>query len=132
MSENPSSMIVMRDSITAGRINMIMRQRGWQSEVVEGNESLVDFYLKIRPRVTFLGLDTGSTPGELAALRIREIDNQARIVFVCSRSKMEVARQASHSAGAVGVISTPILAMDIEKAWPKIMGVVPYLSLIHI
>jgi len=126
MSENPSSMIVMRDSITAGRINMIMRQRGWQSEVVEGNESLVDFYLKIRPRVTFLGLDTGSTPGELAALRIREIDNQARIVFVCSRSKMEVARQASHSAGAVGVISTPIVATDIEKAWPKIMGVVPY------
>mgnify|MGYP005728597693 FL=1 len=56
MSENPSSMIVMRDSITAGRINMIMRQRGWQSEVVEGNGSLVDFYLKIRPRVTFLSL----------------------------------------------------------------------------
>ena len=126
MSENPSSLIAMRDSITAGRINMIMRQRGWQSRVIEGKDSLIDSYLKIRPRVTFLGLDTGSTQGELAALRIREIDDQARIVFVCSRSKMEAARQASHSVGAVSVISTPILATDIEKAWPKIMGVVPY------
>lgn len=126
MSENPSSLIAMRDSITAGRINMIMRQRGWQSRVIEGEDSLIDSYLKTRPRVTFLGLDTGPTQGELAALRIREIDDQARIVFVCSRSKMEAARQASHSVGAVSVISTPILATDIEKAWPKIMGVVPY------
>jgi len=126
MSENPSSLIAMRDSITAGRINMIMRQRGWQSRVIEGEDSLIDSYLKTRPRVTFLGLDTGSTQGELAALRIREIDDQARIVFVCSRSKMEAARQVSHSVGAVSVISTPILATDIEKAWPKIMGVVPY------
>ena len=54
------------------------------------------------------------------------MDDQARIVFVCSRSKLEAARQASHSAGAVAVISTPILATDIEEAWPKIMGVVPY------
>ena len=126
MNENPSSLIVMRDSITAGRINMIMRQRGWRSKAIEANDNLIDFYLKIRPRVTFLGLDTGSISGELAALRIREIDDQARIVFVCSRSKMEAAREASHSAGAVGVISTPILATDIEEAWPKIMGVVPY------
>ena len=126
MSENPSSLIAMRDSITAGRINMIMRQRGWRSKAIEANDNLIDSYLKIRPRVTFLGLDTGSISGELAALRIREIDDQARIVFVCSRSKMEAAREASHSAGAVGVISTPILATDIEEAWPKIMGVVPY------
>ena len=81
MSENPSSLIAMRDSITAGRINMIMRQRGWQSRVIEGEDSLIDSYLNTRPRVTFLGLDTGSTQGELAALRIREIDDQARIVL---------------------------------------------------
>ena len=59
MSENPSSLIAMRDSITAGRINMIMRQRGWQSRVIEGEDSLIDSYLKTRPRVVFLGLDTG-------------------------------------------------------------------------
>jgi len=126
MNENPSSLIVMRDSITAGRINMIMRQRGWRSKAIDGNDHLIDSYLKNRPRVTFLGLDTGSIPGDLAALRIREIDDQARIVFVCSRSKLEAARKASHSAGAVAVILTPILATDIEEAWPKIMGVVPY------
>ena len=123
MNENPSSLIAMRDSITAGRINMIMRQRGWRSKAIDGNDELIDFYLKSRPRVTFLGLDTGSISGDLAALRIREIDDQARIVFVCSRSKLEVARKASHSAGAVAVILTPILATDIEEAWPKIMGV---------
>ena len=105
---------------------MIMRQRGWRSKAIDGSDHLIDSYLKIRPRVTFLGLDTGSIPGDLAALRIREMDDQARIVFVCSRSKLEAARQASHSAGAVAVISTPILATDIEEAWPKIMGVVPY------
>ena len=126
MNENPSSLVVMRDSITAGRINMIMKQRGWRSKAIDGNDHLIDSYLKIRPRVTFLGLDTGSIPGDLAALRIREIDDQARIVFVCSRSKLEAARQASHSAGAVAVILTPILATDIEETWPKIMGVVPY------
>ena len=126
MNENPSSLIVMRDSITAGRINMIMRQRGWKSKVIDGNDHFIDSYMKIRPRVTFLGLDTGATPGEQTALRIKEIDDQARIVFVCSRSKLEAARQASHSAGAVAVILTPILATDIEEKWPKIMGVVPY------
>lgn len=126
MNENPSSLIVMRDSITAGRINMIMRQRGWKSKVIDGNDHFIDSYMKIRPRVTFLGLDTGATPGEQTALRIKEIDDQARIVFVCSRSKLEAARQASHSAGAVAVILTPILATDIEETWPKIMGVVPY------
>ena len=93
-----------------------------ESKAIDGNDHLIDSYLKIRPRVTFLGLDTGSIPGDLALCGLGRLDDQARIVFVCSRSKLEAARQASHSAGAVAVILTPILATDIEEAWPKIMG----------
>ena len=125
MDETPISMIAIRDPITAGRISMIMRQRGWASKIIGDDNDILGQYLNLKPRVTFLGLEVGSSTGEIVALRIKEVDSQARIVFVSSRSKSDLVRQASYSAGAVGALSTPVLASDIEEAWPKIMGVVP-------
>ena len=125
MDETPISMIAIRDPITSGRISMIMRQRGWASKIIGDDNDILGQYLNLRPRVTFLGLEVGSSTGEIVALRIKEVDSQARIVFVSSRSKSDLVRQASYSAGAVGALSTPVLASDIEEAWPKIMGVVP-------
>ncbi|NDB93696.1 MAG: hypothetical protein EB156_03125 [Euryarchaeota archaeon] len=125
MDETPISMIAIRDPITAGRISMIMRQRGWASKITGDDNDILGQYLNLKPRVTFLGLEVGSSTGEIVALRIKEVDSQARIVFVSSRSKSDLVRQASYSAGAVGALSTPVLASDIEEAWPKIMGVVP-------
>ena len=125
MDETPISMIAIRDPITAGRISMIMRQRGWASKIIGDDNDILRQYLNLKPRVTFLGLEVGSSTGEIVALRIKEVDSQARIVFVSSRSKSDLVRQASYSAGAVSALSTPVLASEIEKAWPKIMGVVP-------
>lgn len=125
MDETPISMIAIRDPITSGRISMIMRQRGWASKIIGDDNDILGQYLNLKPRVTFLGLEVGSSTGEIVALRIKEVDSQARIVFVSSRSKSDLVRQASYSAGAVGALSTPVLASDIEEAWPKIMGVVP-------
>lgn len=125
MDETPISMIAIRDPITAGRISMIMKQRGWASKIIGDDNDILGQYLNHKPRVTFLGLEVGSSTGEIVALRIKEVDSQARIVFVSSRSKSDLVRQASYSAGAVGALSTPVLASDIEQAWPKIMGVVP-------
>lgn len=125
MDETPISMIAIRDPITAGRISMIMRQRGWASKIIGDDNDILGQYLNLKPRVTFLGLEVGSSTGEIVALRIKEVDSQARIVFVSSRSKSDLVRQASYSAGAVSALSTPVLASEIEKAWPKIMGVVP-------
>lgn len=125
MDETPISMIAIRDPITAGRISMIMRHRGWASKIIGDDNDILGQYLNLKPRVTFLGLEVGSSTGEIVALRIKEVDSQARIVFVSSRSKSDLVRQASYSAGAVGALSTPVLASDIEEAWPKIMGVVP-------
>ena len=101
MDETPISMIAIRDPITAGRISMIMRQRGWASKIIGDDNDILGQYLNLKPRVTFLGLEVGSSTGEIVALRIKEVDSQARIVFVSSRSKSDLVRQASYSAGAV-------------------------------
>ena len=71
MDETPISMIAIRDPITAGRISMIMRQRGWASKIIGDDNDILGQYLNLKPRVIFLGLEVGSSTGEIVALRIK-------------------------------------------------------------
>ena len=102
MSDTPCALIALRDPITTGRLKMILKQRGWTTESTSSSEDAVSIYRAIRPRVVFLGIDLPPNDGHDTALQIRADDNQGRIVII-----------------------TPIIASDVETAWPKIMGVIP-------
>ena len=49
MDETPISMIAIRDPITAGRISMIMRQRGWASKIIGDDNDILGQYLNLKP-----------------------------------------------------------------------------------
>jgi hypothetical protein len=77
------------------------------------------------PELAFLSLDIPTLDGHITALEIRETDLHARLVFVASKSRLSLAEDAAHSAGAVAVIQSPIIASDIDDSWEAIMGPIP-------
>ena len=125
MSDTPCALIALRDPITTGRLKMILKQRGWTTESTSSSEDAVSIYTAIRPRVVFLGIDLPPNDGHDTGLQIRADDNQGRIVIITPRNRAEVANETSISIGALDILITPIIASDVETAWPKIMGVIP-------
>ena len=125
MSDTPCALIALRDPITTGRLKMILKQRGWTTESTSSSEDAVSIYRAIRPRVVFLGIDLPPNDGHDTGLQIRADDNQGRIVIITPRNRAEVANETSISIGALDILITPIIASDVETAWPKIMGVIP-------
>jgi len=125
MSDTPCALIALRDPITTGRLKMILKQRGWTTESTSSSEDAVSIYGAIRPRVVFLGIDLPPNDGHDTALQIRADDNQGRIVIITPKNRAEVANKTSISIGALATLITPIIASDVETAWPKIMGVIP-------
>ena len=125
MSDTPCALIALRDPITTGRLKMILKQRGWTTESTSSSEDAVSIYRAIRPRVVFLGIDLPPNDGHDTGLQIRADDNQGRIVIITPRNRAEVANETSISIGASDILITPIIASDVETAWPKIMGVIP-------
>ena len=125
MSDTPCALIALRDPITTGRLKMILKQRGWNTETTSSSEDAVSMHKSIRPRVVFLGIDLPPNDGHDTALQIRANDNQGRIVIITPKNRTEIANKTSISIGAVATLITPIIASDVETAWPKIMGVIP-------
>ena len=120
MSDTPCALIALRDPITTGRLKMILKQRGWTTETTSSSEDAVSIYKAIRPRVVFLGIDLPPNDGHDTALQIRADDNQGRIVIITPKNRVEVANKTSISIGALATLITPIIASDVETAWPKI------------
>ncbi len=125
MSDAPCALIALRDPITTGRLKMILRQRGWSTESTSNSEDALSIYKLIRPRVVFLGIDLPPNDGHDTGLQIRANDNQGRIVIITPKNRAEIANNTSISVGALTTLVTPIIASDIESAWPKILGVIP-------
>jgi len=75
--------------------------------------------------LVFLALDIPSMNGHIAALEMRETDYSARIAIVTSRSGTTKARDAAYSAGAVGVLVTPLTQSVFDEQWETMMGEIP-------
>ena len=125
MSEPPCALIALRDPITTGRLKMILKQRGWVTESTSSSEDAVTKYKSIRPRAVFLGIDLPPNDGHDTALQIRAFDKQGRIVIITPKNRVEIANITAISIGAMTTLITPIIASEVETAWPKIMGVIP-------
>ena len=120
-----TALIVIGNSITEGRLQMVLRKRGWNSEVVKDGDKAVDEFVALRPDLVFIAVDIPTLDGHVAALEMRESDPKARIVFVSSRGRMDIAEDAAYSAGAVGVLMTPFTDSSIEEGWSQWMGKIP-------
>lgn len=123
--ESKTALIVIGNSITEGRLQMVLRKRGWNAEVVKDGDKAVDEFVALRPGLVFIAVDIPTLDGHVAALEMRESDPKARVVFVSSRGRMDIAEDAAYSAGAVGVLMTPFTDSSIEEAWSQWMGKIP-------
>ena len=123
--ESKTALIVIGNSITEGRLQMVLRKRGWNSKVVKDGDKAVDEFVALRPDLVFIAVDIPTLDGHVAALEMRESDSKARVVFVASRGRMVLAEDAAYSAGAVGVLMTPFTDSSIEEAWSQWMGKIP-------
>ena len=123
--ESKTALIVIGNSITEGRLQMVLRKRGWASEVVKDGDKAVDEFVALRPDLVFIAVDIPTLDGHVAALEMRESDPKARIVFVSSRGRIDLAEDAAYSAGAVGVLMTPFTDSSIEESWNGWMGKIP-------
>ena len=123
--ESKTALIVIGNSITEGRLQMVLRKRGWNSEVVKDGDKAVDEFVALRPDLVFIAVDIPTLDGHVAALEMRESDPKARIVFVSSRGRIDLAEDAAYSAGAVGVLMTPFTESSIEESWNGWMGKIP-------
>lgn len=123
--ESKTALIVIGNSITEGRLQMVLRKRGWNAEVVKDGDKAVDEFVTLRPDLVFIAVDIPTLDGHVAALEMRESDPKARVVFVSSRGRMDIAEDAAYSAGAVGVLMTPFTDSSIEEAWSQWMGKIP-------
>ena len=123
--ESKTALIVIGNSITEGRLQMILRKRGWLSQVVKDGDKAVDEFVALRPDLVFLAVDIPTIDGHVAALEMRESDPKARIVFVSSRGRINLAEDAAYSAGPVLVLMTPLTDSSIEESWSSWRGKIP-------
>ncbi len=119
------ALIAINNSITAGRINTIMKEKGWTCNKTSDGDKTVDKYVEYNPEIIFISLDLTSMDGHITALEIREIDPNARIVFVSSKTRLSKAQDAAYSAGAVGVLITPLTKSKINEKWKDFFSKIP-------
>ena len=123
--EQPLALVVVGNATTEGRIRSIMKHQGWRTEFCGDGDKAVDEYVRLQPDLVFLALDIPSMNGHIAALEMRETDYSARIAIVTSRSGTTKARDAAYSAGAVGVLVTPLTQSVFDEQWETMMGEIP-------
>ena len=123
--EQPLALVVVGNATTEGRIRSIMKHQGWRTESCGDGDKAVDEYVRLQPDLVFLALDIPSMDGHIAALEMRETDYSARIVIVTSRSGTAKAGDAAYSAGAVGVLVTPLTQSVFDEQWEAMMGEIP-------
>jgi len=119
------ALVVVANSILAGRIRDIMSRRGWRTEICDDGDKAVDEYVRLEPDLVFLSLDLPTMNGHIAALEMRETDSAARIAFVSSKTRLSKTQDAAYSSGAVTTLVTPITFGSVDKEWQNIIGDIP-------
>ncbi len=121
----PTVLIVDNNPMSMRRLSEVFRIKDFHIEVCEDGDKAVDEYIRLDPELVVIALDIPSLDGHLAALEMREHGGEGRIVFVTPRRLAALARDASHSAGAVAWLEKPISSTLVEEAWPQILGPIP-------
>ena len=118
-------LVVCGHTTTVGSIRCIMKPQCWPTELRGDGDKAVDEYVRLQPDLVLLALDLPSMDGHIAALEMRETDYSARIAIISSRSGASKARDAAYSAGAVGVLVTPLTQSVFDEQWDAMLGEIP-------
>ena len=119
------ALIAISNPITSGRINTIMKQKGWSSKIHSDGDKAVDSFVQLKPSIVFISLNLSTINGHIAALEMREINHEARIVFVSSKTRIKKVQDAAFSSGAVGIIITPLTLSKVDNIWHDIFSEIP-------
>ncbi|MDC1419486.1 response regulator [Euryarchaeota archaeon] len=119
------ALIAISNPITSGRINTIMKQKGWSSKIHSDGDEAVDSFVQLKPSIVFISLNLSTINGHIAALEMREINHEARIVFVSSKTRIKKVQDAAFSSGAVGIITTPLTLSKVDNIWHDIFSEIP-------
>ena len=120
-----TALIAISNPITSGRISNIMKEKKWICTKTSDGDETVDYYVKKKPKIVFISLELSTINGHVTALEIREIDPEARIVFVSSKTRISKVEDAAYSAGAVGILTTPLTKAKINEKWDSFFLEIP-------
>jgi len=123
--EQKTALVAISNPITSGRISTIMKEKNWLCIKTSDGDEAVDYYVKKKPKIVFISLDLSTINGHVTALEIREIDPSARIVFISSKTRISKVEDAAYSAGAVGILTTPLTKTKINEKWNNFFLEIP-------
>ena len=121
----PTVLIVDNNPMSLMRLQEVFKVREFNVEVCEDGDQAVDEYIRLDPELVVIALDLPTLDGHIAALEMREHGGESRIVFIASRRLAQLAKDASHSAGAVAWLEKPISSSIVEQHWEQILGPIP-------
>ena len=121
----PVVLVVDNNPMSQRRVAQALRARNLTLIECEDGDRAVDMYVEHEPDLVIMALDIPSLDGHIAALEMRERDEDARIVFLAPRRLSDLAQNATYSAGAVAWIEKPPASTTFDEVWPRILGPIP-------
>jgi len=121
----PIVLIVDNNPMSRRRIEQSLRTKDFLFIYCEDGDNAVDIYTEKMPDLVIMALDIPSMNGHVAALEIREVDPEARIIFLAPKRLAKLAEDAAYSAGAVACIEKPVSASLFDEVWNKVLGPIP-------
>ena len=123
--EAPLALLVDNNEMALFRMNEIFRQRNYRVIECQNGDKAVDLFITEQPDLVIISLDIPGLDGHVAALEMRESRQDARVIFVTPRNKLELAEDAAFSAGAVALLQKPVTQSSIDEVWDLVMGDIP-------
>ena len=121
----PIVLIVDNNPMSRRRIEQSLRTKDFIFIYCDDGDNAVDIYSGKMPDLVIMALDIPSMDGHVAALEIREVDPEARIIFLAPKRLAKLAEDAAFSAGAVAWIEKPVSASLFDEVWNKVLGPIP-------
>ena len=121
----PTVLIVDNNPMSTRRLAEVFRVKEFHVVVCEDGDQAVDEYIRLDPELVVIALDIPTLDGHLAALEMREHGGEGRIVFITPRRLSDLARDASHSAGAVAWLEKPVSSAALDEIWEQVLGPIP-------
>lgn len=121
----PTVLIVDNNPMSTRRLTEVFRVKEFHVVVCEDGDQAVDEYIRLDPELVVIALDIPTLDGHLAALEMREHGGEGRIVFITPRRLADLARDASHSAGAVAWLEKPVSSTALDEIWEQVLGQIP-------
>ena len=121
----PVILIVDNNQMSLRRTKQALKHREFKIIECTDGDKAVDMYAKNEPELVIMALDIPTLDGHVAALEIREMDSNARIMFIAPKRLHDIAENATYSAGAVTWVEKPITTKSLDDVWNKVLGAIP-------